>query len=294
MRKRIITFSQLILRQRVDCVKMITRRPELTLQERKEIVVLHREGMSFRKIGKLVNRAPSTVKYTIDRFNETKSNGTRAGKERYKILSEKDHRYIRLLSIRDRRKTLPAITSEFNSGRQLQVSHSTIRRSLLKWGLVGRVAARKPLLRKQNIRKRLAFARKHVNWTKSQWKKVLFTDESKFELFGTKRRTFVRRLAGERFRKECLTPTVKHGGGSIMVWGGICVNGKTKLKKIEGIMDQKMYHGILVHHAIPSGKQLIGKGFVFQEDNDPKHSSKLCRNYLTNKEKEGIVSFFRL
>ena len=57
-----------------------------------------------------------------------------------------------------------------------------------------------------------------------------------------------------------------------MVWGGICVNGVTPLKRIVGIMDKKMYHSILVRQALPAGKKLIGKGFVFQEDNDPKHA----------------------
>ena len=126
-----------------------------------------------------------------------------------------------------------------------------------------------------------------MKWTKRKWSKVLFTDESKFDLFGSNRRTFVRRLANERYKKECLTPTVKHGGGNIMVWGGISTKGVTQLKRVEGIMDKKMYHSILVYRAIPEGKRLLGKGFVFQEDNDPKHSSNYCRNYLATKEKSG-------
>jgi hypothetical protein len=73
------------------------------------------------------------------------------------------------------------------------------------------------------------------------------------------------------------------------IWGGICVNGVTRLKKIEGFMDKKVYHSILVHRALPEGKKLLGKGFVFQEDNDPKHSSLFGRNYLATKEKSGSV-----
>ena len=51
----------------------------------------------------------------------------------------------------------------------------------------GRVAVKKPLLRKQIVKKRLKFAREHLNWTPAQWRRVLWTDESKFELFGNKR-----------------------------------------------------------------------------------------------------------
>jgi hypothetical protein len=137
------------------------------------------------------------------------------------------------------------------------------------------------------LKKRLAFAKKHVKWSKQKWAKVLFSDESKFELFGSKRRLFVRRQPGERFIKSCIMPTIKHGGGGIMVWVGISTNGVTRLKIIVGIMDRKVYHSILVHTAMPEGMRLIGKGFVFQEDNDPKNASKLCRGYLEKKEKSG-------
>ena len=71
-----------------------------------------------------------------------------------------------------------------------------------------------------------------------------------------------------------------------MIWGGICVNGVTRLKIIEGIMDKMVYHSILVHRALQEGKKL-GKGFIFQENNDPKHSSLFCGNYLATKEKSG-------
>lgn len=80
---------------------------------------------------------------------------------------------------------------------------------------------------------------------------------------------------------------MKFGGGSVLVWGAISANGVFPLKKIDGIMDKFMYHNILVRHALPAGKKLIGRQFVFQEDNDPKHASLLCRNYLSKKEKTG-------
>jgi gamma-glutamylcyclotransferase (GGCT)/AIG2-like uncharacterized protein YtfP len=198
------------------------------------------------------------------------------------VLIPSDNRYLRLCVLRDRRKSLAVLTEELNTFRKFNVSQTVCRRALHSWSLFGRVAARKPLLR-------LVFSKKHVKWSKRKWNKVLFTDESKFELFGNKRRVIVRRMPGERFKKECLTPTVKHGGGSIMVWGEIFTSGATRLKRMEGIMDKQVYHNILVRTTLPEGKRLIGKGLVFQEDNDPKHASKLCRNYLENKEKSGIV-----
>ena len=56
-------------------------------------------------------------------------------------------------------------------------------------------------------------------------------------------------------------------------------------------MDKKVNHNILVRHVMPAGKRLIGKGFIYQEDNDPKHASKLCRNYLQKKEDKGSCPY---
>ena len=47
---------------------------------------------------------------------------------------------------------------------------------------------------------------------------MLWKDESKFEVFGSHRRTFVRRRTNEKILEKCLTPSVKHGGGNVMVW----------------------------------------------------------------------------
>lgn len=61
-------------------------------------------------------------------------------------------------------------------------------------------------------------------------------------------------------------PTVKHRGGSIMVWCAISASGTGDLVKTDGIMDKKVYHNNLVRHQVPSGSHLIGLGFVELED----------------------------
>lgn len=196
----------------------------------------------------------------------------------------------------------------FNTAKRKKCGQSTIRKFLLEWGIRGRVSAKKPLLRKQNVAKRLAFAKIHVNWANEQWSQVLFSDESKFEIFGNQRRLFIRRFEGERYTKYCLQQTVKHGGGSIMIWGAISTKGALPLQLIEGKMDiwvilcqprsslphtpliystnfryYHVYHQILIRHVLPGGKRLLVRGFTFQEENNPKHASQLCRGYSDSK-----------
>ncbi len=59
------------------------------------------------------------------------------------------------------------------------------------------------------------------------------------ELFGTNRRLFVHRRINERYKNDCLIPTMKHGGGSIMLWGGISSKGVGPLRLVNGKMDAK-------------------------------------------------------
>ena len=50
------------------------------------------------------------------------------------------------------------------------------------------------------------------------WKRVIFKDESKFNLFGSDGMVRAWRTSTEEFKEHCLKPVVKHGGGgSVMV-----------------------------------------------------------------------------
>ena len=90
---------------------------------------------------------------------------------------------------------------------------------LAKHGLHGRRPCRKPLVSRKNRLKRLQFARRHRNWDQLQWGRVLWSDESKFNLFSSDGVQYVRRPVGQRYDSRYQVPTVKHGGGSVMVWG---------------------------------------------------------------------------
>ena len=51
------------------------------------------------------------------------------------------------------------------------------------------------------------------------WNHVLWSDETKINLFGSDGVNRVWRQPGEEYKDKCVLPTVKHGGGSVMVWG---------------------------------------------------------------------------
>ena len=119
---------------------------------------------------------------------------------------------------------------------------------------------------------------------------MLWTDELKFELFGTNRKC----LCSDKKVKGLLINAYPRQ--SIMevgiLWFGVLLLERIgRLVKIDRILDKKVYHKILVRHAVPSVRWLIGNNFVFKEDNDPKNSSNCCRIYLETKEAAGVLTF---
>lgn len=60
--------------------------------------------------------------------------------------------------------------------------------------------------------------------------------------------------------------------------------------RIEGKMDQKLHHSILVRRAIPSGRCLVGQKIVFQQDNDTKNTPNWCTKYFLKKENASFIT----
>ena len=59
-----------------------------------------------------------------------------------------------------------------------------------------------------------------------------------------------RRSSGERYSKEYLLPTFKHGDGSLMFWGCISWEGQGTLKLTKGRIKGSTYNTPLIE-AIP-------------------------------------------
>jgi hypothetical protein len=99
------------------------------------------------------------------------------------------------------------------------VSERPIQRTLQKdLNMPCRVAAMRPLLTEKMTAKRLKFAKKYRHFTKEDWAKVMYSDESTFKCLRSTR-TIIRRPQGSnRYDSHYTVKTVKHPD-SVMVWG---------------------------------------------------------------------------
>jgi hypothetical protein len=80
-----------------------------------------------------------------------------------------------------------------------------------------------------------------------------------------------------------LMPTVKFEEGSVMVWGCFSYYGMWKLVFIHGTMDAVKYVDILSNNLASSAESMRLDSFTFQQDNDPKHTSRIAKNYFAAK-----------
>jgi hypothetical protein len=229
----------------------------------------------------------------IEKIRTTGSHERKTGSGRPSLLTPSDARAIILKIKRDRRVSAWKIRHELEL---FHVSERTIRRAIHLFSpFASKWAKRKPYISIKNMRKRVAWAKFHLDWSIDDWMHVVWSDESPFEIRSSARfRCWIAR--GERPPRSCFKSTVKHEK-KVMVWGCFAGVGVGRLHRIHGIMDKHVYLHILENVALPSCEELFpadadgDHDYMFQEDNDPKHTSKLCKrwrrthmNHLNNEE----------
>ena len=241
-------------------------------------------GWSAKKVAKEYQLSYSWAKVLVRRIKNGDTGERRAGSGRPRKTTERQDRHIVREATRERAslEDCPRAhdVAEELTERGTQISERTVRRRLREKGFKKCVKTKKPFVNSRNRAIRLKFARKYVNWTVEQWKQVLWTDESPY-FIRCMIRQYCWRRPDQKWESRCMQGTVKHQK-KINVWGAFAWNGVGRLHRIIGTMDKHMYRQILIRQMRPSGRDLIGDGFILAQDNDPKHTSKVCQNYLSN------------
>lgn len=256
--------------------------PRNTSFEKRQLVIYHRaRGKSGDQIAEMLQIPRSTVYDIIRRFDHENRIDLFTSTGRPKKCSARDERFLVRQVKKNPRTSAPKLKTKLHAIYNKEVSTQTIRRILGKHGYAARVPRRKPLISETNRKKRYQFAMRYVGVDESFWENVIFSDESKFNIFGSDGKQLVWRKANTEFEPQNVTKTVKHGGGSLQVWGCFSAQGVGTLVFIERIMDQYVYLEILQNNLLQSAEKLgILDSFVFYQDNDPKHKARLVMEWL--------------
>ena len=253
---------------------------EFSEKERLEIIERHAQGQSMREIAKLFKTSHRSIGYIIKKKDKFGTIKNLPGRGRKMATSDRTNRQI----LREVERKGKITVKEIKESLNLDCSPTTIRRRLHDGGYWGRIAKRTACLTKKHIAARLKFAKDYIDKDEDFWTRVIWSDESKFELFGSKRRQTVWRKNGTTNKLGFTQATVMHSK-YVMVWGCFSARGLGRLVEISGKMDSKMYTEIIEENLLPSATEMgLLNDFIFQQDNDPKHTSRFFKAFLQKKQ----------
>jgi len=103
------------------------------------------------------------------------------------------------------------------------------------------VKSKHPILSARHHKAYLDFAYAHKDWTIEDWKKVVWSDETKINCLGSDGCKWTWKRAGEGLSDRLVDGILKFGGGSLMMWGCMTWEGIGFATKIDGRMDGDLY-----------------------------------------------------
>ena len=244
--------------------------------QRQTILQLWNKGISKgTEIHKITDIPLSTIYDNLKKLKENNTVSRKKGSGRPKKITGKFSKNLGQYIRRDTSISTRTLTKKLlRNG--LEVSHVTVSRHLTDLGYKKALPKATPMLTAVHKQKRVEWAQKHLN---DDWTRTLFSDETAFKLF---RNTVQRWYKGERPTRPMPKDRTK-----ILAWGGFCIVGKTSLFCFRQIMNAEFYVEILRNH-VPQIDEMLGDDWRFQQDNDPKHTSRLAKEFLKNNVPEVI------
>lgn len=261
--------------------KEVKVRKETTEAQRAQVITFREVGLSYAKIAERTGIPKTTCFDIVKRDQEHRKEGEltpytasapRSG--RPEKLTRREKRHLISIAKRERRVSLGILTRSITT----KVCMKTARKVLANAGLRRRRAKRKPYISPLQKLKRFLWCKERRNWTLDDWRRVIWTDESRFEVGFVGGTVWVWRDVDEKDLPSCLLPTFKSGRSSVMIWGSIAYGKKGPMVILPGeSMNGPNYCKWVVRPVLgPFYKELekeIGETIVM-EDGAPSHRAK--------------------
>lgn len=251
--------------------------PRLTENERLRAMGMCEAGMSQNLVAMHFGVHRNTIQALWRRYREVGTVADRRRSGRPRVTSRQQDNHIRLVHLRNRFQSA-SLTARTIPGLR-PITPRTVRNRLREQGIRPRRPAVRPVLLQRHRTARLAWARRHIQFTQRDWGRILFTDETRVHLDGSDGRSRVYRRVDERYHDACVVERRPFGGGSVMVWGGITSTGRTSLVVLDGTLTGARYRDeILRTHVIPFLQN--HRDVTLQQDNARPHIARVAREFL--------------
>ncbi|GFX53058.1 transposable element Tcb2 transposase [Trichonephila clavipes] len=207
----------------------MSQRSHLTDSEAWRVVGRLEGGQTQADVAQAIGLSQSVISRIWTLYLETGSASRRPGQGRRWATTPNEDRYLVLTVRRHRNMNATLLQQHIRSATGTTVSTQTVRNRLHGVGLY----ARRPMvcvrLTSRHRHDRREWATEHVNWRRNEWSNVPFSDESRFSVHPDNRHIFIWRDRGSRHNPAFVHESVRFGGGGVLVYGGISIDGRTDL-----------------------------------------------------------------
>jgi transposase len=241
---------------------------------------MHTTGMSFKAIGRQMGYHYTVVSRLVRKHTQTNNVKDLPRSGRPRVTSDRDDRVLQRLVRRMPFATSPVLKQHWLSNRRL--STRTVRNRLKSAGLKSRRVIKRPLLADRHRRSRLAWCLARRGWNLRTWRKIHWSDETRFPLHVTDDRMRVWRHKNTAYTPRNIQPTVPYGGGSVMVWGCISHDCKLDLVTIQGNLPDDQYIRVVLQPVVVPhyNNHPLSTRPVYMDDNARPHRSRAVTAYL--------------
>ena len=191
-------------------------RKTVSIDVKKNVILLRDIGMFQHKISRQLKISRRCRRQTIRKFDKYGTMATRLGAGRPKKTTNRQTRLIKLEQIGDETNSLTDLVRYTNTNMSLSISTLTISRILRQYNMTSYIVATKPRITSKQRRARIDWCNEHLSCSISDWSKVIFSDQSNYQMLNRKNRIYFRRFLTDRTRSERSQKRTHRGEGLCM------------------------------------------------------------------------------
>ena len=255
------------------------RRANLTRDQRKEVLVLRSIGWSYKKISDHCRISQRQVQKAYQQGHPTpqKSSG------RPLVLSnEQVDELVLFIRASSYNRSLSYYALATGPFAYWEVTDHLIRRALLTRGYRRCKARIKPQISERTRQRRLEFARSYLHYTREQWARILWSDET-WVNSTNHRANWVTRCASEEFEELCTIQKPRRYRGWIF-WGSIhgCHKGPCVVWHPSwGSIISNSYRARII--PLIAEYFQLHPDLILMQDNAPSHSARATKEDISSR-----------
>ena len=192
--------------QNVCCLSLLREMVRLSQLDWGRAIALILQGRSQRDVEQQFGVHESTISHLVQRLRATSRLTDRPRSGCPRITTQRQDRRIRLVHLRSRLRMATETAREIIGTHGHRVCPRTVRNRLREFNLGPRHPYVGPNLTPRRRQRHMQWLRAHApnRFRLADWRRVMFSDESRFSLQRSDRRQRVYGLFGERYSDDCV------------------------------------------------------------------------------------------